>query len=649
VRCGKFYLSLKQENNNKNFNWQKTEGVMKNLIKTLVILCAFMPIFLFAKDIDCSECHGSDGEPAINMEVFSKSVHADNACTDCHLNVTKNFDDHPDNDVTASCSDCHEDVVDEHKGSLHKSLNCTDCHGDVHTLDADKSIVGNADMIMAMCSKCHGDEKSSKTDTDKNKPNKNQKLINHYKNSVHYLKKNKDGKIAATCVDCHTAHNIRKFDDKESTIYKPNLSSTCGKCHTEEAKEYDESVHADGVKKGWAESPSCTGCHNSHNIVMSDNANALTGKLLVAEKICLSCHEDERLIQRYDLENHIGSTYRDSYHSMANKMGSSKAATCTDCHTTHHIMKSSNINASTNGKHLVATCSQCHKGINEKFAFSYSHKSSLKAGNEINYYVKLGYIWLIILTIGGMFGHNFMIYFHHLVKAYRKHKKHKSITRMSKGLVFMHLGLQLTFATLVVTGFSLRFAHLDLFSFMPFSISEITRAWIHRIAGSGMGILFVLHFIRMAMGKQDRGVMVKMLPKPKDIRDAVDNIRYHLFMSDKFPRFGQTTYIEKAEYLALIWGTWVMIVTGLVLWFPEFTTQYLPGWSIKVAETVHFYEAILATLAIIVWHLFFTILHPEVYPLDFTFMDGQMPLDEIEHMRPEWYEELKANGKIDED
>ncbi len=638
---------------------------MRKLFKTLVILCVFAPVLLIAKtkDVDCTECHGSDGEPAINMELFSKSVHADNACTDCHLNVTKNFDDHPDNDVTASCSDCHEDVVEEHKGSLHHNLKCTDCHGDVHTLNPDNSIVGNADMIMAMCSKCHGDvvqkvpgkdaKETSKAcpnlEKIKNKPNNNQKLIDHYKNSVHYLKKNKDGKTAATCADCHTAHNIRKFDDKESTVYKPNLSKTCGKCHTQEAKEYDESIHAEGVRKGWTESPSCTCCHNSHNIAMSNSPEALTNKLLVAEKICLSCHEDERLIQRYDLESHIGSTFRDSYHSMANAMGSEKAATCVDCHTTHHIMKSSNEKASTNANHLVATCSKCHKGINERFAFSYTHKASLKDGNKINYYVKLGYIWLIILTIGGMFAHNFMIYVHYLIKEYRKHKKMESVRRMSKGLIIMHWGLLISFGTLVVTGFSLRLSHIDFFYFIPFSVSEIVRAWIHRVAGASLGILFVVHFVRMAVGKQDRGVVAKMIPKPKDLRDAVDNIRYHLFLSDKYPRFGQTTYVEKAEYLALIWGTLVMIITGLILWFPEMSTKFLPGWSIKVAETVHFYEAILATLAIIVWHFFFTIMHPEVYPMDYTFIDGMMPVEEIEHLRPEWYEQLKKHGEIKKD
>lgn len=636
---------------------------MKKVIQIVLLLCVVFPIAVFSKNIDCSECHGSDGEPAINMELFSKSVHADNSCTDCHLNVTKNFDDHPDNDVSTGCSDCHEDAVTKQKESLHKNLKCTDCHGDVHTLSSDNSIVGNATLIMEMCSKCHGDNNQKedidktknsseileKIDQIKNKPTNIQKLINHYKNSVHYLKKNKEGNVVTTCVDCHTAHDIRFITDKNSTTYRDNISATCGKCHKQETQDYDESIHFKGVKKGWTESPTCTTCHNAHHIEVVNDPAALTSKLLVAEKICLSCHEDERLIQRYDLENYIGSSYRDSYHSMANALGSKKAATCIDCHTTHKIMKSTNENASINTNNLTETCSKCHKNADKKFALSYTHKASLKTGNEINYYVKLAYIWLIIFTIGGMFAHNFMIYLHYVIKEFKKRKKMKSVRRMSKGLIIMHWGLLLSFGILVITGFSLRLSHLDFFYFIPFSVSEAVRAWIHRGAGVFLGLLTLVHFLRMAAGKQDRGVMAKMLPKPKDIRDAVENIRYHLFLSKRYPNFGQTTYIEKVEYLALIWGTLVMIVTGLILWFPEISTQYLPGWTIKVSETIHFYEAILATLAIIIWHWFFVIYHPNVYPLDLTFVDGMIPLEEIEHTRPEWYERLKANGEITED
>ena len=78
------------------------------------------------------------------------------------------------------------------------------------------------------------------------------------------------------------------------------------------------------------------------------------------------------------------------------------------------------------------------------------------------------------------------------------------------------------------------------------------------------------------------------------------------------------------EYIALIWGTVIMALTGLVLWFPGVLTRWAPGWLVEVSEVVHFYEAWLAFLAIVVWHFFFVIFHPEEYPLNLTFMTGKV-------------------------
>jgi len=84
--------------------------------------------------------------------------------------------------------------------------------------------------------------------------------------------------------------------------------------------------------------------------------------------------------------------------------------------------------------------------------------------------------------------------------------------------------------------------------------------------------------------------------------------------------------VEKAEYWALIWGTLVMGFTGFFLWFPTMIGDWAPLWFIKVCEIVHYYEAILATLAIVVWHWFFVIFRPQEYPLSFTTIDGKMTI-----------------------
>ena len=67
-----------------------------------------------------------------------------------------------------------------------------------------------------------------------------------------------------------------------------------------------------------------------------------------------------------------------------------------------------------------------------------------------------------------------------------------------------------------------------------------------------------------------------------------------------------------------------MTATGLVLWFPEATARLFPSWTIAASQTIHFYEAWLATLAIVVWHFFFVIFHPDVYPMSWAWLTGRM-------------------------
>jgi hypothetical protein len=72
-----------------------------------------------------------------------------------------------------------------------------------------------------------------------------------------------------------------------------------------------------------------------------------------------------------------------------------------------------------------------------------------------------------------------------------------------------------------------------------------------------------------------------------------------------------------------MWGIVVMTVTGFALWFENWTLRMLPGWAPDVATAIHFYEAILATLAIIVWHFYFVLLDPVVYPMDTAWLRGK--------------------------
>ena len=144
-------------------------------------------------------------------------------------------------------------------------------------------------------------------------------------------------------------------------------------------------------------------------------------------------------------------------------------------------------------------------------------------------------------------------------------------------------------------------------------------------------VLSFYHLIYLLSTARGREVLVKMFPTITDIRQAVQYIFYYLKLTKEKPEFDKYDYTEKAEYWALIWGTIVMGATGLVLWFPTVVGNWAPTWFIKVSELVHFYEAILASLAILVWHWFFVIFRPSEYPMSFVWVDGKMTLEHYKH------------------
>ena len=90
----------------------------------------------------------------------------------------------------------------------------------------------------------------------------------------------------------------------------------------------------------------------------------------------------------------------------------------------------------------------------------------------------------------------------------------------------------------------------------------------------------------------------------------------------------------------MIWGTIVMSVTGFILWFENLAMKYFPKWITDVSTAIHFYEAVLATLAIIVWHFYYQFLDPHVYPMNFTCITGKMSEEDMKEEHPLEYEKL---------
>lgn len=147
----------------------------------------------------------------------------------------------------------------------------------------------------------------------------------------------------------------------------------------------------------------------------------------------------------------------------------------------------------------------------------------------------------------------------------------------------------------------------------------------------------------MPRGKQ---LVKDLLPVRKDITDAIGIVIYNIGFSKVKPKLDRFSYIEKSEYWALVWGNIVMVATGLILWFDNTFMGLLTKLGWDVARTVHYYEAWLATLAIIVWHIYFVIFNPDVYPMNLAWLKGTITETEMEEEHPLELQRIKTEEII---
>jgi cytochrome b subunit of formate dehydrogenase len=224
----------------------------------------------------------------------------------------------------------------------------------------------------------------------------------------------------------------------------------------------------------------------------------------------------------------------------------------------------------------------------------------------------------------------------------------KKYLRMTLNERAQHLNLAINFTILVITGFALSFPK-------AFWVSPITdlpagmtmRGFLHRLCGVATVFLGSYHILYCAFTKRGRGLIKDMIPGLKDAIDLWETLKNNLFINRpaktlKMPRFN---FREKLEYLGLIWGTLVMTVTGCILWFEVEWLKYLPKWTFDVARTIHFYEAILATLTIIVWHFYSVIFNPDIYPMSWAWITGDLTEHEMEEEHGLELERIKAEEK----
>jgi len=631
-----------------------------------------------AADQDCLVCHGDPGMKSasgkslhVDPVKHKSSVHGDLGCATCHVGV-KEYP-HPAHMRKPNCATCHEQEVADVPRSVHSILGaeaCASCHGGTHEVQhADKIVPTqcatchdaavhgyeqgvhaiarkDGDKQAPTCLACHGSPHQILASDDPKSPVHHNNIpatcatchskkpimervgettqqFYSYEQSVHGRAVANGSAKAAVCTDCHGVHEIRRASDEKSSIFKFNVPLTCAKCHESVKAEFVQSIHGQAIARGNSQAPVCTDCHGIHSIKSHLDPNSPVNAQNISAATCARCHEGVRLSQEIGVEGSRASTYLASYHGLASTRGSQIVANCASCHGTHYILPSSDPRSTINSANLVRTCGQCHPGVTEKFTLGKVHVDaplSADIGSKAVRWIRNFYLLMILGVIGAMVLHNLIIWRRKAILLRDRYPR--TVTRMNPNQRWQHLTLLASFITLVITGFALKYPDSFL-SLIP-GMGERLRGIIHRTAGVIMIGAGVYHLVYLVLTRDGRKMVLDMLPEPKDATDALGVMRYYLGLGGAKPAFKRFTYAEKAEYWALVWGVIVMATTGIALWAKVAVAGRFPRWWLDIATAVHLYEAILATLAIVVWHFYQIFLDPDVYPMNWAWWDGKV-------------------------
>lgn len=211
-----------------------------------------------------------------------------------------------------------------------------------------------------------------------------------------------------------------------------------------------------------------------------------------------------------------------------------------------------------------------------------------------------------------------------------------SYQRFSLAQRVEHVLVMTTFTVLALTGFPQRYYEgawsQKLVALMGGAVA--TRQF-HRIAGWVFTALVLWH-----MGGLIRNVLrrrvgrMAMVPTRRDFTDAIQTLRYYLGLSKDQAKFDRYDYRQKFEYWGMVLGGVIMVVTGLILYFPTLVTGFLPGQLLPAAKVAHGSEGLMAFLVVILWHIYNAHLNPDVFPFDTSIFTGRITRERMLHEHP---------------
>lgn len=596
---------------------------------------------------DCMQCHsdrslasqdslGKSHSLYVDLNLLKSSAHGQLECTSCHTGIKEL--PHSEKLPVVKCGTCHTAEAKIYQWHGREKLGedpdlpkCEDCHGthDVFNSSSKKSRVHPLNLPQT-CGKCH-----ENIDLIKKHGILVDNPVTVFKSSVHGKASIGGLYFAATCKDCHstegTAHRILSPGNPLSSINHFNIPKTCGRCHKGIENDYWEGIHGQLTARGETDSPVCSNCHGEHGILPPSDPRSPVSPTRLAEATCSPCHESARLSEKYRIPTGRLQSWVDSYHGLKSMAGDVTVANCASCHGAHRILPHTDSTSSIYPANLQTTCGGCHPGISATLAKAPIHRAPGVSSTPIANVVKKIYVVAIVLIVGTMALHWLFDLRMQLKKVLQK----KSIRRMNFNEMWQHMFLTVTFVVLVVTGFALRFSEAAWVKFLfGWEGGFPVRGIIHRTAA----VLFILtalwHIVYLTT-ERGRQFFSDIFPRKKDLGQFIELTGYNLGFRDAPPLFGRFGYVEKAEYWALLWGTVLMVISGFFLWFGNIAVKWFAKGFLDVIRVIHYYEAWLATLAILIWHMYSVIFRPGVYPMNPAWLTGKTPEEMYRHEHPE--------------
>ena len=611
----------------------------------------------------CERCHASreyllqaassrnvGADLVVTRATLSGGPHARVACSACHTGVTF-FPHEPQAALRVTCGRCHAQQDSLWRVGVHgphggvPRAGCVDCHGG-HAV-ARKGFLPTAEGRLAMreaCARCHAAQ------------------VRSAERDVHA--------DTIPCTACHGSHDMRPVPDPATHRIDIGLAHHCAACHVTEGTSYFADIHGRTAARQSASprplgpdtAATCISCHGEHGI---RRANDPTWRFAVADA-CTRCH------QAY------GSTYRDSYHGQASRVGSTRAAQCADCHTPHNVRPASDTVSSVAPGHEIHTCRQCHTEARGKFAGYQPHANP----HDPHQNPVLFWVWAFMTSVltGTMLvwgAHTLLWYRRTSLDRRRRAEAAKAaggageagaqaagptpldsalrgggpyVWRFNLTFRVIHALIIATFFVLVVTGLPLRFSCTAWAPGLMRLLGGATRAGIaHRAAGLMVFAYFAMYaaYVTWRGWREPRAIRRwfgsdSIVLKPRDARDMVAMVKWFLGKGPQ-PRFGRYSYMEKFDYFAELWGVGAIGFTGLMLWQPVFFARFFPGILFNVAIIIHSYEAMIATAFIFTIHFFNVHLRPDKWPLDAVMFTGRATVHYMEEEHPRIAETLQRN------